>query len=133
MTVLAALKERYDRMAAQGQIPSAGFAPAKINYTMVLSETGRVVAVESEPTDARGRLLKEVLAPQAPASRRGDKIVPGSFWDPSEYALGLTKIDPAASAPGRVVGGDVVAQLRIASARAAKHPVERRESFQPAG
>src|SRR5215510_6552316 len=36
-------------------------------------------------------------------------------------------------APGRVVGGDVVAQLLVAGARAAKHAVKRGESFQPAG
>lgn len=97
MSILGALRDRHERMAAQGQAPSPGFAPAKIQYTIVLSGAGEVTAVESEPLDAKGRLVKEVIAPQAPASRRGEKIVPGSFWDPSEYALGLTKIDPAAS------------------------------------
>lgn len=97
MSILAALKARHERTAAQGNAPPPGFAPAKIHYTLVLSESGNVVAVESEPVDARGRLIREVPAPQAPATRRGEKIVPGAFWDPSEYALGLSNIDPAAS------------------------------------
>ena len=59
MTILAALKERHERMAAQGQAASPGFAPAKIHYTVVLSEAGQVTAVEPEPMNAMGRLLKE--------------------------------------------------------------------------
>ena len=70
MTLLAALAARYDRMAADGQAPIPGFAPAKIHYTVVLSEAGEIQAIQSEPRDAKGRIIKEVMAPQAPASRR---------------------------------------------------------------
>lgn len=98
MTLLAALRDRYLREASQPGTAPNGFAPAKIHLTFVLSNAGEVVAVESAARDEKGkRLLREPLAPQAPANRRGEKIVAGSFWDPSEYALGVSTFDPKAT------------------------------------
>ncbi len=98
MTILAALRDRYVREATQPETAPPGYAPAKIHYIVVLSEGGKVLAVEQAARDEkRKRLLKEPLAPQAPASRRGEKIVAGSFWDPSEYALGVSVVDPKAT------------------------------------
>lgn len=95
MTLLAALAARYDRMAAEGTAPVAGFAPAKIHYTIVLSRTGEVVAVQSEPRDKKGRIVKEPPAPQAP--KRTVAVVSGAFWDKTSYVLGRTALDATAT------------------------------------
>jgi CRISPR-associated protein Csd1 len=97
MSVLQALADRYDRMAADGEAPSYGFAPANIHYTIVLSADGEVCNVQLQPRDSNGHLVKQELAPQAPNDRRGEKIVAGAFWDPSDYALGIPRLDPKAS------------------------------------
>lgn len=96
MTLLAALAARYDRMATDGQAPVPGFAPAKIHYTVVLSEAGEVQAIQSEPRDAKGRIIGEVMAPQA--LKRTAGIASGTFWDKTSYVLGRTAIDPATPA-----------------------------------
>ncbi|KQT85706.1 type I-C CRISPR-associated protein Cas8c/Csd1 [Methylobacterium sp. Leaf466] len=98
MTLLAALAARYDRMAAEGHAPIPGFAPAKIHYTVVLSDAGEVRAVQAEPRDAKGRIVREVMAPQAPKRTAG--VASGTFWDKTSYALGCTAVDPG-EAPER--------------------------------
>lgn len=96
MSLLGALKARQDRIAGQGDAPPQGFAPAKIYFTVVLSEAGDVVTVEQEPRDAKAkRLLKQPLAPQVP--KRTVKVVSGTFWDKTSYVFGRTVVD--ASAP----------------------------------
>lgn len=111
MSLLGALKARQDRIAEQGDAPPPGFAPAKIHFTVVLSEAGEVVTVEQEPRDAKGkRLLKEPLAPQAP--KRTVAVVSGTFWDKTSYVFGRTVIDASAS-PER--------QARDAARCAAEH------------
>lgn len=99
MTLLAALVARHDRMAADGQAPVPGFAPAKIHYTVVLSDAGEVRAIQSEPRDARGRIIREVMAPQAP--RRTAGVASGTFWDKTSYVFGRTAIDPTTPAERR--------------------------------
>lgn len=97
---LAALAARYDRMAARGDAPVPGFAPAQIAFVLVLDRAGKVVAVQDERTgEGKKKRPKVVEAPQAPGNRRGEKIVPGIFWDPIDYALGVSsaKLDAPAS------------------------------------
>lgn len=111
MSLLGALKARQDRVAEQGDAPPPGFGPAKIHFTVVLSEAGDVVTVEQEARDAKGkRLLKEPLAPQAP--KRTVAVVSGTFWDKTSYVFGRTAID-ASAAPER--------QARDAARCAAEH------------
>lgn len=99
MTLLAALAARHDRMAADGQAAVPGFAPAKIHYTVVLSDAGEVRAIQSEPRDAKGRIIREVMAPQAPKRTAG--VASGTFWDKTSYVFGCTAIDPATPAERR--------------------------------
>jgi CRISPR-associated protein Csd1 len=98
MTILQSLARRYDRAALAGEAPIAGFAPAQISFTIILDAAGNVLAVNDERTgDAKRKRPRTVDAPQAPNDRRGEKIVSGSFWDPSDYALGVPRQDVSGS------------------------------------
>lgn len=94
MTILQALAARYDRMAAEGKAPVLGYGPALISFTFVLDKEGNVVAVQDERVGEGNRTRpRAVEAPQAPSDRRGEKIVSGTFWDPSDYSLGVPRPD----------------------------------------
>ncbi len=90
---LAALTARYERMAARGDAPVPGFAPAQISFVLVLDRAGRLVAVQDERTgDGKRKRPKVVEAPQAP--KRAFAMVSSLFWDKTSYVLGVTQIDP---------------------------------------
>lgn len=91
MTILQSLARRYDRLAAAGEAPIPGFAPAQISFTFVLDATGQVITVNDERIDDRKRRPRLVNAPQAPSDRRGERIVAGAFWDPADYAIGIPR------------------------------------------
>ena len=92
---LAALAARYDRMAARGEAPVPGFAPAQIAFVLVLDRDGTLVAVQDERTgDGKKKRPKVVEAPQAPKRTVG--VVSGLFWDKTSYVLGVTRADPEA-------------------------------------
>ena len=94
MTILQSLATRYERLAAAGKAPVPGFAPAQISFTIVLDVVGNVVTVNDERMgEAKRKRPRAVDAPQAPNDRRGEKIVPGTFWDPSDYSLGVPRPD----------------------------------------
>ena len=90
MTILRALAARYDRLAGEGHAPVLGFGPAQISFALVLDADGRV-SVDDERSDDKRRRSKVVEAPEAPRDRRGEKIVAGTFWDPTDYALGVPR------------------------------------------
>jgi len=99
MTILQALAARYERLAERGGASVPGFGPAKISFTFVLDADGCVVAVNDERTgEGKRRQAAVIEAPQAPSDRRGERIVSGLFWDPSDYALGVPRLDPASPA-----------------------------------
>lgn len=90
---LAALAARYDRLAASGEAPVPGFAPAQIAFVLVLDREGRVVAVHDERAgDGKRRRPKVVEAPQPP--KRTVAVVSGLLWDKTSYVLGVTRTDP---------------------------------------
>jgi CRISPR-associated protein Csd1 len=92
---LAALAARYDRMAARGDAPVPGFAPAQIAFVLVLNRTGKVVAVQDERTgDSKKKRPRVVEAPQPP--KRTMNPASGLLWDKSSYVLGVTRDDPEA-------------------------------------
>ena len=92
---LAALAARYDRLAARGDAPVPGFAPAQIAFVLVLDRAGKVVAVQDERTgDGKKRRPKVVEAPQPPKRTVG--VVSGVLWDKTSYVLGVTRDDPEA-------------------------------------
>ncbi|MGR4862235.1 type I-C CRISPR-associated protein Cas8c/Csd1 [Caulobacter sp. LARHSG274] len=89
---LAALAARYDRLAARGEAPVPGFAPAQIAFVLVFDREGRVVAVHDERTgDGKKKRPKVVEAPQPPKRTVG--VVSGLLWDKTSYVLGVTRPD----------------------------------------
>jgi len=113
MTILQSLARRYDRLALAGEAPVLGFAPAKIGFTLVLDGAGDVVAVNDERSgDGKDKSPRIVEAPQAPGDRRGERIVSGNFWDPSDYALGIARRDSS---------GDPAAIEKLQRKAAEKH------------
>jgi CRISPR-associated protein Csd1 len=94
MTILRSLVTRYDRLASENKAPIPGFALSQISFTIVLDREGNVVTVNDERSgEAKRKRPRVVEAPQAPSDRRGEKIVSGTFWDPSDYALGIPRPD----------------------------------------
>lgn len=92
---LAALAARYDRLAARGDAPVPGFAPAQIAFVVVLDRAGKVVAVQDERAgDGKKKRPKVVEAPQPPKRTVG--VVSGVLWDKTSYVLGVTRDDPEA-------------------------------------
>jgi CRISPR-associated protein Csd1 len=92
---LAALASRYDRLAARGDAPVPGFAPAQIAFVLVLDRAGKIVAVQDERTgDGKKKRPKVVEAPQMPTRTVG--VVSGALWDKTSYVLGVTRDDPEA-------------------------------------
>jgi CRISPR-associated protein Csd1 len=108
---LAALAARYDRMAARGDAPVPGFAPAQIAFVLVLDHEGRLVAVHDERTgEGKKKRPKVVEAPQPP--KRTVAVVSGILWDKTSYVLGVTRLDPEA---------DEVRQAKAAARTAKEH------------
>ncbi len=94
MTILQSLVSRYDRLAAEGAVSVPGFAPSQISFTIVLDKQGNVVTIDDERRlEGRKYRPRLVEAPSAPNDRRGEKIVSGTFWDPTDYALGIPRLD----------------------------------------
>ena len=89
MTILQALANHYDRLAARGDAPTFGFSREKISYAILLSREGR--AVDVVPLlDTTGRKPRPTLyeVPQPAKERRGTKTAANLLWDNTAYALG---------------------------------------------
>jgi CRISPR-associated protein Csd1 len=111
---LAALAARYERMAARGEAPIPGFAPAQIAFVLVLDRDGRLAGVHDERTgEGKKKRPKVMEAPQMPIRTGG--VVSGLFWDKTSYVLGVTRPDPQAG------------ELR--QGRAAARTAEQHEAF----
>jgi CRISPR-associated protein Csd1 len=94
VTILQSLVHRYDRLAAEGAVSVPGFSPSQISFTIVLDKQGNVVTIDDERRlEGRKYRPRLVEAPSAPNDRRGEKIVSGTFWDPTDYALGIPRLD----------------------------------------
>ena len=89
---LAALAARYDRMAARGDAPVPGFAPAQIAFVLVLDRDGTLIAVHDVRTGkGMKKRPKVVEAPEMP--KRTSSIRAGLLWDKTSYVLGVTRLD----------------------------------------
>lgn len=88
MTLLGALKRRYDRLASSGDVPVPGFAPQKISFCLVLDPDGSVVDVEICAHEDKGKLVPQSMV--VPAIARTSGIAPAFLWDKTAYALGVT-------------------------------------------
>ncbi|MFM9973782.1 MAG: type I-C CRISPR-associated protein Cas8c/Csd1 [Beijerinckiaceae bacterium] len=91
MSLLAALVRRYERMAAHGAAPPLGYSDEYLHFKIVIDDSGEIQSVMDlrEASGKRAAKARRFRVPQAPSDRRGRKIVPGLFWDPAGYALGL--------------------------------------------
>ena len=100
MTVLQTLTRRYHRLAAKGDAPVPGFAPAQISFTIVLDSEGNVVDVSDERGGGKKPRPRVVLAPAPPKRTVG--IASGAFWDKTWSVLGRTaRIRPLLSRSSR--------------------------------
>ena len=93
MTVLASLVRLYERKKAEGEVPEPGFSSEKISYAIELDADGN--ARLSDRRSLAGKRPAPVLmnVPAPPKDRKGKKLVPGYFWDPCPYALGVSLDD----------------------------------------
>lgn len=101
MTILWSLVNHYARLAARGEAPMPGFAPAQIGFTIVLSADGSVVRVDDERVrEGKHRRPKIVEAPLLP--NRTVAVASGAFWDKTSYVLGRTSRERQARDGARV-------------------------------
>ena len=96
MTVLQELAALYDRRAEVKGWSRPGFSTVGIGAVVVLREDGSVAEIRSlAPHNERGKAEPQRMSvPSPPSDRRGKKIVPGTFWDPMPYALGVGGTPP---------------------------------------
>jgi CRISPR-associated protein Csd1 len=90
VTILQSLARRYYRLVESGDAPVPGFAPAQISFTFVLDRDGKLITIHDERVDVKKR-ARSIVAPQAPGDRRGERIASGTFWDPTDYAIGVPR------------------------------------------
>ena len=91
MTILAELARLYDRLQAEGEAPPPGFSRERIGFELIFASDGRPVALEPLGDDDPDRPGRRMYVPMPPGSRRGTKIVSGTFWDPAPYVLGIAQ------------------------------------------
>ncbi|MGB6231201.1 MAG: type I-C CRISPR-associated protein Cas8c/Csd1, partial [Litorimonas sp.] len=92
MTVLQELASLYDRRAAKAGWPQPGFSTVGIGIVVVLDDVGsvrQIARLGAPKTKGKGFDPQQHTVPAPPSDRRGRKIVPGRFWDPLPYALGV--------------------------------------------
>lgn len=96
MTILSALAERYERLAARGEASVLGFAPAKISFTIVLGRDGKVVQVDDERAFQGKKARPKVIdAPEPP--KRSSNVAATACWDKTSYVFGRSAVDEAAT------------------------------------
>ena len=92
MTVLQELAALYDRRAEEASWPKPGFSKVSMSIRVVLDSNGTVLQIGRLGSPKQnGKAFDPQIhtAPAPPSDRRGKKIVPGRFWDPMPYALGV--------------------------------------------
>lgn len=95
MTILTELAALYERRAERAGWPRPGYSTESVGAEVVLREDGTVERIRPlMAPDEKGKMQrKRMQVPAAPADRRGLKIVPGLFWDPAPYAIGVSVRD----------------------------------------
>lgn len=92
MTILAELSRLYDRLEAAGEAPPPGFSRERIGFVLIFASDGTPVALEPLSDDDPDRPGRRMCVPAPPESRTS-KILPGTFWDPAAYVLGIARSD----------------------------------------
>lgn len=92
MTLLSALADLYERLAARGDVAAPGYAPARISYELVLSDAGEPVELNDIRTrSGKTTRPRELLVPVS-ADTRTSAIKPMFLWDKTAYTLGVVNI-----------------------------------------
>ena len=91
MTILTELASLYERLEAVEEVPSFGFSRERVGFVLMFSSDGAPVALEALTGENDKRPGRLMYVPAPPDTRRGLKIVAGTFWDPAPYALGVAR------------------------------------------
>src|SRR6056297_1677626 len=92
VTILQELAALYEARAEEKEWPKPGFSTVAIGAVVELKEDGTVCEISrlgSPKENGSGFVAQSLTVPSPPGDRRGKKVVPGSFWDPMPYALGI--------------------------------------------
>lgn len=89
MTVLRALADHYERLAADGQVPGYGYSHEGISFRIVLSASGQIVDVE-DIRDTTGKSPRPSAQAVPRPVNRSVNVAPNFLWDKTAYALGVT-------------------------------------------
>ena len=89
MTVLQALAEHYDRLAAKGKVPEFGYSREAVSYAVVLSRDGRAIDVK-DLREMPGKKLRPSRRLVPRPVRRSMNIASNFLWDKTVYSLGVT-------------------------------------------
>lgn len=90
MSALAALARAYDRMAAQGEVPTFGFSQVGIGFLISLNADGTPdgVPIDLRQGTGKKKVAPPMAVPQPP--KRTSGIAPSFLWDKTAYVLGVT-------------------------------------------
>lgn len=91
--ILQKLSSLYDRLNQQGKVATSGYAVAKVDFCLVLDESGNIKAINDLRLDDKRRSSLSLEVPEPPKDRKGMKIVPSFLWDTVAYSLGLSEDD----------------------------------------
>ena len=87
--ILTALNDYYQRLAAAGQVPTAGFSRQNVSYALVFSQDGRPLALDDiRDISAKKPRASSHIVPFDKARTSGPHAYP--LWDKTAYALGVT-------------------------------------------
>ena len=93
MTVLASLVQFYERMQVAGKVPERGFSSENISFAIELDAEGNGRLSDRRSFAGKKPAPVPMNVPARPKDRKGKKLVPGYFWDPCPYALGVSLDD----------------------------------------
>lgn len=97
MTILRALADHYERLAADGRAPSYGYSNEGISFRIVLSPSGEIVDVGDIRDTTEKSPRPSPRAVPRPVNRSVN-VAPNFLWDKTAYALGVTR-DPSTKKP----------------------------------
>lgn len=90
MSVLQALVQQYDRLAARGEVPTFGFSREGISYAVELSSNGEFVDV-TPLLDTSDKTPRPSLHEVPQRVKRASGIEPNFLWDKTAYTFGVKR------------------------------------------
>lgn len=92
MTILTELARLYERLAANGRAPRAGYSTEKISFAIEIDAEGRLVALRDKRSLAGKKPAAVPMAVPA-SSTRTSGVAPNLFWDKTAYVLGVIAVE----------------------------------------